>query len=72
MTLDKAWAEAEAALPEGMVLRLEWDPTVTDVPAEASAIEATPSGWESSVSVASATPAAALQALAAKLRERQR
>jgi hypothetical protein len=62
-SIDAAWAEAEAALPEGCTLKLEHDPSITDYPTSADVTEY-------SVHVDSESPAAALRALAVKLRER--
>ncbi len=63
-SLDAAWAEAEAALPEGCVLRTEYDPTISDLPAEAEAIDYA-AGVRAHVDAESL--AAALRALTAKL-----
>ena len=66
--LDAAWAEAEAALPEGWVLqgitpsRAEWEALASSWTARAGDKQ----DWQAG---AGPTPAAALRALAAKLRE---
>lgn len=67
-SLDYAWAEAEAALPEGCTLRLEHDPSVGDLPSSAAAVADV--AWRRSTHVDAESPAAALRALALKLRER--
>lgn len=68
-TLDEAWAEVEAALPEGWVIRRLWRP----VAEEPWGVDAGPfpakHGDDRSVFGGGPTPAAALRALARKLRE---
>jgi len=71
-SLDAAWAEAEAALPEGWY----WGVVSTGMPGDdAYRASASPNGWvmdDHHVESWAATPAAALRALAVKLKEPDR
>ena len=68
-SLDAAWSEAEAALPEGWRLRVETGDSLDPKPYWALA--SLQFDKEGVVETGGSTPAAALRALAAKLRERQ-
>jgi hypothetical protein len=72
-SLDSAWAEAEAALPEGWRLdEITWDNGRAEWVATAALYEAeypADAGYSDYMTGWSETPAAALQSLAAKLRD---
>jgi hypothetical protein len=70
-SLDAAWAEAEAALPEGAYLVLSDDPRYT-AEATREGYHHPAIGWVGvwTMEATGPTPTAALRALAAKLRER--
>jgi hypothetical protein len=63
--LGVAWAEAEAALPEGEAFSLDYDPSAGDEYRYAAILR---SATDRVAAGSGATPAAALRALAAKLR----
>lgn len=72
-TLDAAWAEAEAALPDGMALRLHGSIVRRGEAYYAEAIEdltaqRTGHGWNAVEDTVGDSPAAALRALATRLR----
>ena len=76
MTLDEAWAEAQAALPEGAYVTSVASYLVhprTGRPAEwtATATHETRT-WNSGIDARGPTPAAALHALAVRLKEKPR
>lgn len=64
--LDDAWADVESAL-DGRLLRIEYDPTVPDLPWAAEVLEVTVSGDNVAAHVDSDSPGGALEALLARL-----